>query len=356
MSRFPRLLLDTEKLTENYRHMTDLCHQNGVSVAAVTKCCFSASAVVNCAVAGGADYIADSRISTLEKISSPVPRMCTRSTVPGEEANTVAGCEISLESSPEILPALSDAAVLRSKMHRVMLMVDLGDLREGVWFEDREGLFTLAEAVLREPGLELYGLGTNLSCFGGILPDENNLRLLVDLAEELRARYNIPLPLVSGGATSSLPLLLNGTMPIGITNLRLGECCLTGMDTSNHLPVPGQHRDAFLLETKIIEIRQKPSIPVGPIGVNAFGETPHFPDEGTRRRAMCAMGRVDTDLDALTPQDTRLRILGGSSDHTILDVTAAPELQVGDVVRFIPGYAALMRSSLTHYEYGRVDI
>ena len=356
MSRYPRLLLDDEKLTENYRRLTDLCHQKGISVAAVTKCCFSASAVVDCAVAGGADYIADSRISTLEKISSPLPRMCTRATVPGEEAATVVGCEISLESSEEVMPALSAAAVLRGKAHRVVLMVDLGDLREGVWFEDREGLFTLAQAVLREPGLELYGLGTNLSCFGGILPEENNLRRLADLAAELRARYNIPLPMVSGGATSSLPLLLNGTMPPGITNLRLGESCLTGTDTSHHLPVPGQHPDAFLLETKIIEIRSKPSVPVGTTGVNAFGEKPHFPDEGTLRRAVCAMGRVDTDLEALTPQDTRLRILGGSSDHTILDVTAAPELRVGDTVRFIPGYTALMRASVTHYEYGRVDI
>jgi len=45
----------------------------------------------------------------------------------------VESVDVSLNSELTVLAALSRAAVSRGRVHDVMLMVDLGDLREGIW-------------------------------------------------------------------------------------------------------------------------------------------------------------------------------------------------------------------------------
>ena len=64
-------------------------------------------------------------------------------------------------------------------------MVDRGDIREGIWFENRENLEEAVKQALKLPNLELYGLGTNFSCYGSVRPTVENGRMFVQIAREL---------------------------------------------------------------------------------------------------------------------------------------------------------------------------
>lgn len=341
----PNIICNLEKLRFNVVTLRDTLRANGMTMTAVGKC-FAGDGVLTALLEECApDFIGDSRTENLRSFSGEIPRVLLRPTMVSRAEDTVRYSEISLESSIETLPALSEAAEDDGRTHRVVLMIDVGDLREGIMYYDTEDILAFARECRRLPSLELYGVGANLSCFGGVKADEKNLSELTRVAELIRSELDIELPMVSGGNSSSISLV-GGKMPKGITNLRLGESWLLGNDTADGSQIDGLNHDGFLLEAEIIELRTKPSKPIGDIGPNAFGEVVEFPDRGPMKRAIVALGRQDTVPEDLTPVDERIEILGASSDHMILDVSRADDLTVGSVVRFIPGYGALLRGLL----------
>ncbi len=340
---YPRLIADVSKFRSNMRTVVGWCRDKGISIAYVTKCTLADPTLCAAAQEEGASFFADSRLLNLSRLPSGSPRMMLRIGCPQEADEIVKLADISLQSEIETIRALGKAAKAQGKKHRVALMIDLGDLREGIYFKNAEGILTAAETVVRESALELYGVGTNLTCFGGIVPSQENLSVLADIADDLRRRYTLPLPFVSGGNSSSLPLLLSGHMPEGVTNLRVGESILLGTDTAHGGPLAGLHQDVFTLEAKLVEIQQKPSRPVGKSSINAFGEKVVFEDRGTMVRGICAIGRQDVDMEGLRPLDKEIEILGGSSDHLLVDLTKRPSMRVGDTLSFAPSYGALLR-------------
>ena len=355
---FPRVLIDQQKLLENINILADFCHSRGMTMAAVGKGAAAHPDILAAAEASRADFIADARLDNLERASGAKPKLLLRISMPSAVERVVQSCDISAQSEISTVRLLGEAARKLGKRHKVMLMTDLGDLREGVFFRDREALLALGRAVLEQPSLELYGLGVNLSCFGGIMPDAENMGHLIELAALLRESLGVELPLVSGGATSNLPTAVTGAYPLGpggVTNLRLGEAWLLASDSSgdgmvNTLPgLEQMHDDALVLECELVEVQTKPSKPIGHTGHNAFGEEVDFADQGTMLRGVGAMGRQDANLDGLTPLDERVRILGGSSDHTIIDLSAAPEYKVGDILRFRMTYGCMLQAFTSYY-------
>lgn len=350
---YPRLMIDHTKLLENMNLMADLCHSRGISLAVTSKCLSSHPACMQAINLCRADMVADARLANLARMETDKPRMLLRIPMLSELEDVPCGCEISLHSEIKTIRLLAQAAAGQKRRHQVMLMTDLGDLREGILYNDRDGLCRAAEAVLASPWLDLCGLGVNYSCFSGVLPDSRNLGWLRDLAQLLRDKYGVALPLVSGGATSTLDCLVHEQLPAGITNLRVGEAILTAYDSSGNqslkaLPhLGGLHNDAFILEAEVVERKLKPSLPIGRVSCNAFGEAPVFEDKGEMLRGVCACGRLDIDHASMFPLDAKVEVLGGSSDHTIVDMTRSPGYGVGDIVRFRLGYASLMRAFLS---------
>jgi predicted amino acid racemase len=193
-------------------------------------------------------------------------------------------------------------------------------------------------------------VGVNLTCYGGVLPSVENMTRLVEVAEAIEARYGLSLDIISGGNSSSLKLLASGKMPSRINHLRLGESVVLGFETAEGTRIPGTEGDAFTLAAEIVELQTKPSVPVGEIGRDAFGQVPVFEDRGMRRRAIVAAGRQDLRIDAMSPRDDKIIILGASSDHMILDVTdSSREWQVGDAVEFDLAYGALLAATTSPY-------
>jgi len=347
--RNPKLIVDLSKLRHNISKVQRLCRDNGVEVAGVIKGC---SGLPECAKqfeAAGCKYIASSRLEQLEPLKDfgiQSPLMLIRIPELSEVEDVVRITEYSLNSEFEVLEALNREARKQDKKHKVILMADLGDLREGFW--DKDELIEVAIKVENEMrNLELAGVGTNLGCYGAIRPTEDNLEGLVNIAESIEDAIGRELEIISGGATSSLTTLIDGKLPKRINMLRIGEGILLAKDLQDKpwsYDMSYLYKDAFTLRAEIIEVKDKPSHPVGEIMIDAFGSTPTFEDLGVRKRALVALGKVDyAYLDLLETKDKSIRILGASSDHTILDVEDVDhELRVGDIVEFELCYATLV--------------
>lgn len=346
---YPRVYCDRTKLRENVDRWAELLHRQGRRFYAVTKGVCAHGPIVQTLEESLCDGFADARIKNLAGIRSRKPRLLIRPSQAWEVPDVVAHAEISFESEPEILHLLGREALRQGKRHQVLLALDMGDLREGCFYQNEEQVLTAARAAASEPGLELVGIGTNLGCFGGVLTTPENMQALAAWARRLRRELDLPLPIVSGMSTAAQPMLLSGTMPPEINHGRFGEVWLVAYDSVDRMAVPGMHDDVFTFEAQLIECKEKPSKPVGPIGGDAFGRVIERPDRGPMRRGILAFGAQDADRDCLFPLDERIGILGGSSDHTIVDLSRAPEYRPGDVLRFKMRYAALLRAYTSAY-------
>lgn len=347
---YPKIIVDTQKLKHNMDKLIALCAQNGLNAGLVSKCVCAAEPIIELMNGTDAAFIADSRLQNLRRIKTSKPKYLLRIAQQCEVADVVAYSDISQQSEPETVRLIAAEAEKRGKTHKIVIMVDMGDLREGVFYKDTPELAELADAVCQSKMLELYGVGVNLTCFGGIIPDERNLGGLVSAAQWLRQYTGLPIPFVSGGNSSSLIMLKEGRIPRGITNLRLGESFLLGNETVTGSLFAGLYGDAFTLEASIIELKRKPSKPLGQSGLNAFGEAVTFEDKGEMLRAILAIGRQDTEPDRLTPLCAGAQIIGASSDHLIVDLTNAQgSFRVGDTLRFGLDYAALLKGFTSEY-------
>ena len=347
----PQVTIDLERIERNARTVVARCRASGIAVFGVTKGTCGMPQVARAMLRGGVTGIGESRFENIRRLRASgidAPIMLLRSPPLSLIEEVIKTVDISLNSELATIRELSRVAERMARVHDIVLMVDLGDLREGIWPSD---LIPTVEQVMQLPGVRIAGLGTNLTCFGAIIPTETNLGALAGHAEKLRRTFGLDLTYVSGGNSSSLPLLLAGRMPKGINHLRIGEAILQGgRDTFHDEPWAELDRDVFTLSGELLEVKVKPSMPIGTMGVDAFGNRPQFEDKGDRLRAIVNIGREDVAVEGLLPAAAGIEVLGASSDHLILDVTdARPVPQVGDKVAFRMSYAALLAAMTSEY-------
>ena len=346
---FPCLFVNLSVIRDNTRTLIALCRQHGVEPVGVNKLSCEAANVARAMIDAGISTIADSRIQTLKKIADlPVDKLLLRLPQISLAHDIVAYADISLNSEEHTLQALSAAAIAQNKTHRVILMHDLGDLREGC--VDPQETRRLARLVHKElPGLTLEGLGANLACYGGVEPTTENQQALVDLAHEIEDELGIALRTISGASSAALFLLINGGLPTGVNQLRLGASLIMGFGLNDE-PIPDTRQDAIKLGVEIIELKDKPSVPQHSTALDAMGRKPVFEDLGVHHRALAALGEQDVSFSQLRPFDPGVKVLGASSDHLILDVThAASGYQVGDIVYFSLGYSGVLQCMTSEY-------
>lgn len=346
--RYPALIINKAKLEANTRFFIDICRTHGVELVAVTKCYCAVPELAEAQVKGGATMLADSRIENLKRlVNIPVPKMLIRIPMLSEVRDVVKYSDISLNSEIEVIRALSKEALKRNTKHKIMLMVDIGDLREGCL---KEEALRLTDEIIKLEGIILTGIGANFACMGGVLPDRNNLGQLVEIADQIRKKHHITIDMISGGNSCTYSVMESGEMPSGVNHLRLGEIIILGFDAQNDSYVEGTYSDVFTLTAEMIEIKEKPSKPIGRIGIDGFGNIPVFPDYGIRKRAIFALGRQDVKIDAIFPRTSKARVIGGSSDHLVVDITECTEdFKVGDLMEFDLLYGSLLAVSTSKY-------
>lgn len=341
--RTPYIEIYPERITANAKSIIRACHDHGAKVASVTKVACAHLTVVHALKLGGADMIADSRLVNLISMSNiglPLPLMLLRIPTPSRAAEVIGCADVTLNSSLQTIQLLSEAAQFLKKRHQVIVMVDVGDLREGVWPDQA---IEVVKGASRLPNIDVIGLGCNLGCFSGVIPSVESMNSLITIRDACRKETGLELATLSGGSSSSLPLLAAGKMPKEINHFRLGESIVLGRNTIDRSPWPGTRQDTFRLIAEVIEVAPKPSVPIGECGQNAFGENCEFEDRGIRLRAILNLGRQDVVVDGLEPEISGIKVLGGSSDHLVLDVEEAErEVKLGDDLAFCPNYGALL--------------
>ena len=350
---FPRVTIDIGKLEQNLTSISKIVkEQGGCSLMIVTKGICADSKVTDMLLKHPeVDFLADSRIQNLKTYAGRGKEtVMLRLPMATEVAEVVKYSDLSLNSELDILKLLNEEARKQGKIHKVLLMIDMGDLREGIFYTEEDQIFFAVEEILKFENIKLYGIGTNLACYGAILPTYANLSILVEIAGKIENKFGIHLAMVSGGNTSSLYLIEKKELPEGINNLRVGGAFLLGNALSTGTKPPGTVSDTLILEAQIIELKSKRSLPVGVNGIDAFGEKPCYEDRGIIKRAILAIGKQDIDPDSIDPLDADIDILGASSDHLIMDISRSPvDYKVGDIIQFKLRYSGMLRCATSSY-------
>ncbi len=337
-----RLEIDLDKIHHNARTLVERLARRGISVTGVTKATLGSPEIANTLLRAGVSSLGDSRIENIEAMrQARVPATMTliRSPMPSQVDRIVTHADVSFNTELDVISQLSSAAQAAKRTHGIILMVELGDLREGIMPGELE--HTVRE-TLRFPNIALKGIGTNLACQNGVSPDARNMAELSALADSIDATCGLALEIISGGNSGNLQWALSGADIGRINDLRLGESLLLGRETLHRQPIDGLHTDAISLIAEVIESKVKPSQPWGELAQTAFGEKPRATDRGNITQTIFAIGRQDTDPDGLHPPDG-VEILGASSDHLITESGRAP-LCVGAEVPFQLNYSALVRA------------
>ncbi|GAB6099881.1 alanine/ornithine racemase family PLP-dependent enzyme [Halanaerocella petrolearia] len=342
-----QLEINLTVLKENTTQVVDLAAEHNMDIWGVTKGACGNLQVAKAMLDGGVDGLADSRLANLERLAVlNSPLLLLRIPSLSEVDRVVELADISLNTEFEVIKALNYAAENKDMIHQVILLVDLGDRREGILLNN---LMETIHKVKQLSNIKVVGLGTNLACFRGVLPTQDKMEELAKQVEKVEREFELELPIISGGNSSSLPLLLEDNYQAISNQLRVGETILLGRRVPDGKPFAVTSLNTFKLKGEVIELKEKPTGTEGEMGQNAFAETKEVVDKGIRRRAILALGRQDISPKGLIPLNKGITIEGASSDHLILDVTDNPDIILGDQIEFRLNYAALLQAMTSPY-------
>ena len=352
----PKLIIDKEAFRNNTRIIKKLCEDNNVSLCAVVKVFHAMDELITILHEEGISEYASSRVVQLKNIKKLYPQdktLLIRIPMISELEDVIKYVDTTLISEKDTLVKLNEIAKENNKVQDVIIMEDLGDLREGIIDQDKlTSLAVFTENELKN--INLKGIGTNLTCYGSIRPTETNLNKLIDTKHMIEKEIGRNLEIVSGGATTSTELLIDGNMPKEINHLRVGGLFTTPeyikefKNWKDYLP---ELKNVFTVEAEVIESNTKPTYPIGEIVVDGFGNKIEYEDKGDRKRIIIALGKCDIGgYLQLYPHDKKSYILGGSSDHTIIDVDdSSINYKVGDIVKLDLDYESIMIGTQSKY-------
>ena len=343
-----RITIDLGALGHNLRAINDRVAGHGATLTVVTKALCGHEDSIRGLRSLGVTSMSDSRLDNLEVVRRIAPDTETWYLRPPHSSaldDVVRLCDVSLNSELQIVKELDEEARAQEKTHRVIVMIELGDLREGI-LPGR--LLQTYQEIFNLPNIEVIGIGANLGCLGGVVPSVDQFMQLVLYRELLELKFERELPLISAGSSSSLPLLLDGKLPKQINHFRVGESIFLGTDLIYGGTLVGLRNDVVELEAEVVEIKEKGMVPMGETtDATPFQpvETEVEPEPGQRGyRAIVTIGQVDSDIGGLTPVEPSFQIVGASSDLTVVNVGEEKGgVDVGDMISFRVSYSALVR-------------
>ncbi|TSA23410.1 alanine/ornithine racemase family PLP-dependent enzyme, partial [bacterium] len=250
----------------------------------------------------------------------------------------------SMNTEFETIKMLSDEAIKQNKTHKVIIMIELGELREGVMGEDFMAFY---ESIFKLENIKVVGIGANLTCLYGVLPNHDKLIQLSLYEQLIEARFNRQIKYVSGGSSVTIPLIFQNLLPKGINHFRVGETLFLGTDVYNNKPFKKMHSDVFRLYSEIIELTEKPMVPEGNLSTNVEGEEFEFDPINigeTSNRAIIDIGLLDVDVNHLELVDKTIKIAGASSDMIVIDLEEnRKKYKVGDLIELKLDYMGILR-------------
>lgn len=296
--------------------------------------------------------IGDSRISNLKAIKEIRPDIITMYIKPpalNQAKNVISYADISLNSSFETIRELNIQAGKQGKIHRIIIMIEMGELREGVV---RENILNFYDQVFRLENISVIGIGTNLGCMYGVEPTFDKLIQLSLYKQLIETSFGVKLEMVSSGSSITLPLVSMNKIPRGVTHFRVGEAAFLGVTPYDGKKFRNLSTNAFTFAAEIVELEKKEVVPDGNIGDGAVGITADYNkiqyDESYR--AIVDFGELDVDHHNLLPKDKTINFVGTTSDMTVYDLgQKSSKYKVGNQLHYSPNYMAVAR--LTNSKY-----
>ena len=348
----PYLEIDLKKVLHNAKTLKQALDSKKISIIGITKVTLGNPTIAKTLVQAGINYLGDSRIGNIMRMRNAgvdANFMLIRNPSLSELPLVIKYADISLNSELQTIEKLSEEALQQDKNHGVILMVEMGDLREGIMPKDLENV---VRNVLKLKNIELLGIGTNLKCFAGVLPNENNMNEFSEIAGKLQEKFELNFQFISGGNSANYDWIMSTNENGLINNLRIGTVMLLGVEGIKEEPIPNFYQDTFTFVAEIVEIKKKPLYPKGKVTTNAFGEPSIFQNinkskEGHRNHALLNAGRQDVQEKGLFPKDD-VEILSASSDYIIVDLKEN-SFKLGDELRFNVNYEALLGAMTSPY-------
>ena len=349
---YPLLRVRLDAMESNMKMITEKSSAYGIDIWGVTKGMSAPLEIASRIERTGVSALADSRVQNIRRLKEAgikKPFALIRIPMRSELEDVLKYVDCAVMSDLGMIKALSDLCEERKKEIGIIVMADMGDLREGFWPDEAAAVG--AELKKLSGYVRVDGVGVNFGCAGGVIPTRECLEDFVRFGETLESALGGRVKVFSAGATTrSLIAMDSGLFPERVNNLRIGEGYLLGSDKSCGVDIPWLRQDTMQLEAELIEVRTKPSVPIGEVGFDAFGNAPVFEDRGNRKRGILAVGRQDARIEGLTPLDEGVSIITASSDHLLVDIEECPvEYKVGDILRFRPDYGAMLSLSTSPY-------
>lgn len=347
------LEMNIESLKFNYEYLDKIFNDNGIQWSIVTKVLCGNKTFLTELLNLGMSQVCDSRISNLRNIKTINDKIETIYIKPPSKkdvSNVVKYADISVNTELATISALAKAAKKQNKTHKIIIMIEMGELREGVL---REDFIDFYEKVFKLDNIKVVGIGTNFSCLYGVLPNPDKLIQLSLYEQLIEAKFNRQIPYVSGGSSVVFPLVLNRTLPKGINHFRIGETLYLGTNVYNDTKLDDMAHDIFTLYAEIIELIEKPRVPTGNFGTNLEGESFDFDQSkasDTSYRAIIGLGLLDVDDKHIWCNDKSLEFVGASSDMIVMDLKNNPKkYKVGDELAFSMDYMGLLKLMNSRY-------
>lgn len=332
------LKLYRKKLLHNFNYLDSLFAQHDIEWGVVSKLLCGNKLFLKELSALGVKEMHDTRISNLKRIKRMDPTIQTVYIKPPPKrsiANVITYADVSFNTDYSTIQLLSAEAQKQNKLHKIIIMIEMGDLREGVMGEH---LMDFYQKVFNLPYIEIIGIGTNFNCLNGIMPTNDKLVQLCLYKQLIELKFNRKIRWISGGTSVTLSLLLNKQIPKGVNHFRIGEALFFGNDLFTNAPFEGMETDVFKLFAEIIELYEKPIVPNGEQIENVAGNITAFdPDDigKTTYRAIIDLGLLDINPNYLEPDDKRIEVIEASSDMLVLDLKSNVQgLKTGDLISF----------------------
>ncbi len=345
--------LDREKLKHNFDFLDHLFTENNKDWGVVSKLLCGNRSYLKELLELGAREVHDSRISNLKAIKALDPEVQTVYIKPPAKKSIrslVRYADVSFNTEFETIRLISEEAVKQEKTHMIIIMIEMGDLREGVLGEQ---LIDFYARVFKLPGIKVIGLGTNLNCLSGVMPSHDKLIQLSLYKQLIEAKFHRNIQWVTGGSSVTIPLLLKKLVPAGNNHFRIGETLFFGNDLITGKMIKGMKKDVFMLHAQIIELTEKPKVPIGEMGVNVAGESIEINEDDrgkTSYRAILDLGLLDISVDNISPVNRRLEFAGASSDMIVMDLGSnTKKYRVGDFISFRLNYMGALSVLNSNY-------
>lgn len=341
------ITLDSKKLKSNFDYLNNLFKKNDIQWTVVSKLLSGNKLYLSELLTLGVTQFSDSRVTNLKVIKGINPKIETFYIKPPAKLSirdVVKYADISMNTEIETIRLLSEEAQKQHKMHKIIIMIELGELREGVMAED---FMEFYENVFRLKNIEVVGIGANLSCLYGVLPNHDKLIQLSLYEQLVEAKFNRQIPYVSGGSSVTIPLIFQNLLPKGVNHFRVGETLFLGTDIYNNTTFNKMNSDVFRLYSEIIELTEKPLVPIGELGTNVEGNSIVFDKKNIGEssfRAIIDLGLLDVDEKHIEPIDKNISFIGASSDMIVIDLGQNKKnYKVGDLLEFKMDYMGTLR-------------